>query len=50
MSDKTFATAEVSKHKDKDNGIWLIIEGAVYDVTSKYNLIGQRYASSCWGL
>ncbi|KAJ4165777.1 hypothetical protein LMH87_007395 [Akanthomyces muscarius] len=34
MSDKTFATAEVSKHKDKDNGIWLIIEGAVYDVTN----------------
>ncbi|OAQ96195.1 hypothetical protein LLEC1_03075 [Akanthomyces lecanii] len=34
MSDKTFAAAEVSKHKDKDNGIWLIIEGAVYDVTN----------------
>jgi cytochrome b involved in lipid metabolism len=32
---KTFAAAEVSKHKDKDNGLWLIIEGNVYDVTSK---------------
>ncbi|EJP64067.1 hypothetical protein ACQRIT_001000 [Beauveria bassiana] len=31
---KTFAAAEVSKHKDKDNGLWLIIEGNVYDVTT----------------
>ncbi|EGX93632.1 cytochrome b5, putative [Cordyceps militaris CM01] len=33
---QSYAAAEVSKHKDKDNGLWLIIEGNVYDVTSKY--------------
>ncbi|KAJ3493888.1 hypothetical protein NLG97_g4446 [Lecanicillium saksenae] len=31
---KTFAAAEVSKHKTKEDGLWLIIEGAVYDVTN----------------
>lgn len=30
---QSYAAAEVSKHKDKDNGLWLIIEGNVYDVT-----------------
>ncbi|PHH59979.1 hypothetical protein CDD81_2338 [Ophiocordyceps australis] len=32
MSQK-FTPAEVSKHKDADNGIWLIVENNVYDVT-----------------
>lgn len=33
---QTFAPAEIAKHKDKDSGIWLLIDGNVYDVTSKY--------------
>lgn len=45
---KSFAPAEVSKHKDKDNGIWLIIEGNVYDVTSKYMETASA-ARASWG-
>jgi cytochrome b involved in lipid metabolism len=35
MADKTFTTADVAKHKDADNGLWIIIENDVYDVTSE---------------
>lgn len=34
MSD-TFTTSDVAKHKDAENGYWLIVENDVYDVTSK---------------
>lgn len=30
---KSFSTAEVSKHKTPENGLWIIIDGGVYDVT-----------------
>ncbi|CEJ82499.1 Putative Cytochrome b5-like Heme/Steroid binding domain containing protein [[Torrubiella] hemipterigena] len=30
---QTYSTAEVGKHKDKDSGIWIIIENDVYDVS-----------------
>lgn len=30
---KTFSAAEVAKHKTEAEGIWLIIDGGVYDVT-----------------
>ena len=33
---KSFSTAEVAKHRDDDNGYWLIIENDVYDVSSKF--------------
>lgn len=32
---KTFTTAEVSQHKEEANGVWIIIENDVYDITSK---------------
>ena len=31
---KTFTTADIAKHKDDENGYWVIIETKVYDVTS----------------
>jgi cytochrome b involved in lipid metabolism len=31
---KTFTKAEVAEHKTEENGIYLIIDGGVYDVTS----------------
>lgn len=32
---ETYSTADVAKHRDDENGYWLIVEGDVYDVTSK---------------
>lgn len=32
---QTYSTAEVAKHKDEENGMWLIVENDVYDITSK---------------
>lgn len=32
---QTYTTADVAKHKDAENGYWLIVENDVYDVTSK---------------
>lgn len=32
---QTYSTTEVAKHKDKDAGIWIIIENDVYDVSRK---------------
>lgn len=31
---QTFTAAEVAKHKDDQNGYWLIVETNVYDVSS----------------
>ncbi|KAK3177588.1 hypothetical protein K4F52_009639 [Lecanicillium sp. MT-2017a] len=31
---QTFAPSEIAKHKDKENGIWLLIDDNVYDVTN----------------
>lgn len=33
---QTYTTADVTKHKDDENGYWLIVENDVYDVSSKY--------------
>ncbi len=35
---ETFTTADVAKHKDAENGYWLIVENDVYDVTSETSL------------
>lgn len=35
MAAETYSTADVGKHKDEQNGYWLIVETDVYDVTSK---------------
>jgi predicted heme/steroid binding protein len=32
---KTFTPAEVAQYKTEEKGIYLIIDGGVYDVTSK---------------
>lgn len=33
-----YSTADVAKHKDEENGMWLIVENDVYDVTSEFSL------------
>ncbi|GAA5940106.1 hypothetical protein JCM1841_001891 [Sporobolomyces salmonicolor] len=30
---KTFSLAEIAQHRSADNGVWVVIEGGVYDVT-----------------
>ncbi|KAB5554757.1 cytochrome b5-like heme/steroid binding domain-containing protein [Coniochaeta sp. 2T2.1] len=30
---KSFSPAEIAKHKTEADGVWLIIDGGVYDVT-----------------
>lgn len=32
---KTFTVAEVGKHKDEKEGIYIIVDGSVYDITSE---------------
>lgn len=29
-----YTTAEVAKHKDDANGMWIIVDNGVYDITS----------------
>merc|ERR1712093_151310 len=31
---KTFTLDQVASHTSPDNGVWLVVEGGVYDVTS----------------
>lgn len=31
-----FTTADVAKHKDESNGLWIIIDTGVYDITSEH--------------
>ena len=33
MTVRTFTRSEVMTHNNKENGVWLIIHGKVYDVT-----------------
>lgn len=30
-----YTVAEVAKHKDESNGLWIIVDSDVYDITSK---------------
>lgn len=30
-----YTVAEVAKHKDESNGLWIIVDSGVYDITSK---------------
>lgn len=32
---KTFTPAEVAQHKDEKNGIYIIVDDGVYDITSQ---------------
>lgn len=32
---KTFTAKEVSEHKDEKNGMYIIVDSGVYDVTSQ---------------
>lgn len=31
-----YTVAEVAKHKDEANGLWIIVDSGVYDITSEY--------------
>ncbi|CAN8106031.1 unnamed protein product [Discula destructiva] len=31
---KQFTTAEVAQHKDESNGMWIIVDTGVYDITN----------------
>ncbi|KAF3760725.1 cytochrome b5 [Cryphonectria parasitica EP155] len=31
---KQFTTAEVAQHKDESNGLWIIVDTGVYDITN----------------
>lgn len=31
-----YTTAEVAKHKDEANGLWIIVDTGVYDITSAF--------------
>ncbi|GAA5876614.1 hypothetical protein JCM8547_002422 [Rhodosporidiobolus lusitaniae] len=33
MADKTYTADEVAKHTSTDEGVWLVVDGGVYDVT-----------------
>lgn len=33
-----YTTAEVAQHKDDANGLWIIIDSGVYDITSRFSL------------
>jgi hypothetical protein len=33
---KTFTTAEVAKHKDEKDGMYIIIDSGVYDIASAF--------------
>ncbi len=35
---KSFTVAEVAKHKDDKDGVYIIIDSAVYDITGKHPL------------
>ncbi|KAI9900006.1 hypothetical protein N3K66_004268 [Trichothecium roseum] len=34
MSQQSYTTAEIAKHKDEANGYWLIVDNDVYDVSN----------------
>jgi hypothetical protein len=48
---QTYTTADVAKHKDAENGFWLIVENDVYDVTSKsalpFPIVTSRVIPTC---
>ena len=39
---KQFTTAEVAKHKSEADGMWIIIDNGVYDVTGSRDPDPQR--------
>lgn len=45
-----YTTAEVAKHKDEANGMWIIVDSGVYDITSAYliNVLPSHVRVSCW--
>lgn len=38
---KTFTAKDVAEHKDEKNGVWIIVDSDVYDVTSMPHLISN---------
>ena len=30
----TYSLAEIAKHNNKENGVWIIVEGRVYDINN----------------
>ena len=30
-----YSVADVAKHKDESNGMWIIVDNGVYDITSE---------------
>lgn len=33
-----YTVADVAKHKDESNGMWIIVDSGVYDITSEHSL------------
>lgn len=33
-----YTVADVAKHKDESNGMWIIVDNGVYDITSEHRL------------
>lgn len=33
-----YTVADVAKHKDESNGMWIIVDSGVYDITSEQHL------------
>lgn len=33
-----YSVADVAKHKDESNGMWIIVDSGVYDITSEHHL------------
>ena len=40
-SEKLFTWEEVAQHNSVSNGVWVVIDGCVYDVTQFLNEVGS---------